>query len=452
MNRDRLLLNLSIAFEAVTGNALRSILTALGIIFGVAAVVAMMAIGQGAKKEILDQLEMVGVNNIEINAITEEGEESALATGQADEEGTGTAAATKRFSPGLSLLDMDAIGHTLAQAKNLCPEATSKGSSVYRDSRLPVSLLGTTPEYFQMFHFQVVDGGLFTAEHVTRASPVCVLGKNVMVKLFRGDNPIGKFIKIDNQWVMVLGVVEKPGLATGAATAGIRDFNNTVYIPIATYLGRLKKRENGSKNGVTIVGMGRVFTSESNETPVNPHELDRITVQMETPELLEPAKQMLDNMLLRRHNQVKDFEISIPELLLKQQQRSKDIFNYVLLSIAFISLLVGGIGIMNIMLASVYERIKEIGIRMSMGATKTDIVTQFVLEAVVISLTGGVIGVFVGIGLSLAITIFTDIQTIISWWAVAASFVVAAGVGLLFGIMPARKAAKQDPITSLRHE
>ena len=227
-------------------------------------------------------------------------------------------------------------------------------------------------------------------------------------------------------------MIEKIGFSEEAAeSANLRDYNNDIYLPINTFLSRYK---------------------DTTSSVSQHHELNRIIVQMESPDYLSAGGDLVENMLMKQHNEVADFKIVIPELLLKQEQRSKDIFNWVLLSIACISLLVGGIGIMNIMLASVFERIKEIGIRMSMGATQADIIMQFLLEAIIISLTGGFIGIFLGVGLSFAISLITDIQTIISWASVIISFVVSAGVGLIFGIMPAQKAARQDPITSLRHE
>jgi putative ABC transport system permease protein len=437
MNRERLALNFNIAFEAVLGNLVRSVLTALGIIFGVAAVIAMLAIGRGAQKEILDQLKLVGVNNIEIKA-------SLTLT-----DGSDTSKTRKRYTPGLCLQDVEAIKKIVPNAQNVCPEGKLVPMAIYNGVRHQVNLIGTEPSFFEIFHFKIKKGNGFAEEQLTKGLPVCIIGKNVESKLFRGENALGKYIKIEGQWLKVIGITEKIGISEEVSKSSkVRDYNNDVYIPINAYLSSFK--DYGEQG--TSFSTGRFSMVTSGKSNPNYHPLDRIIVQVDESEALRPTGDLLDKMLYRRHNSTADFEIVIPELLLKQEQRSKDIFNWVLLSIAFISLLVGGIGIMNIMLASVYERIKEIGIRMSMGAHQKDIIMQFLLEAVIISLTGGFIGVFLGIAISFVITFVTDIQTIISWGAVIVSFVVSAGVGLIFGIMPAQKAAKQDPITSLRHE
>jgi putative ABC transport system permease protein len=195
-----------------------------------------------------------------------------------------------------------------------------------------------------------------------------------------------------------------------------------------------------------------VVSGGDNQGSKNYNQLDRIVVQVTESERLEDISAVIRRMMKRRHNGVEDFEITVPVLLLQQQQRAKSIFNIVLGAIAGISLLVGGIGIMNIMLASVMERIREIGIRRAMGARKSDIISQFLMEAVLISLSGGIIGVLLGVGAAIAVAQFTDILTIVSAWSIIISFGIAFCIGLVFGISPARKAAMQDPIESLRHE
>jgi putative ABC transport system permease protein len=202
--------------------------------------------------------------------------------------------------------------------------------------------------------------------------------------------------------------------------------------------------------GVIFIGGGA--EEESEEEKNNYHQIDRLVIQVDETTKLQTTAEIISRMLTRRHYEVVDFEIEIPELLLKQQQRTNDIFNYVLGAIAGISLLVGGIGIMNIMLASVLERIKEIGLRLSIGAQKSDVVQQFLFEAVMISISGGLIGVILGVTLAYFVSVFANIPTIISFTSILLSFGVAATVGLIFGIAPARRAASQDPITSLRHE
>jgi putative ABC transport system permease protein len=193
-------------------------------------------------------------------------------------------------------------------------------------------------------------------------------------------------------------------------------------------------------------------SGESEDEKKNYHQLDRLVIQVSETPSLQPSAEVLSRLLKRKHYDMVDFEIEIPELLLKQQQRTNDIFNYVLGAIAGISLLVGGIGIMNIMLASVLERIKEIGLRLSIGAKKSDVTQQFLFEAVMISVSGGIIGVILGVSMAYVVSEFADIPTLISFSSIVLSFGVAATVGLIFGIAPARKAASQDPITSLRYE
>jgi len=447
MNKRQFNLNFNIAYDAVVGNIFRSVLTALGIIFGVAAVIAMMAIGKGAQQEILDQLKMVGVNNIEIKSIVDD-EENEESSGDGEEESE-EVGMHNRFTPGLTLKDVQAIEKIVPNTIHVCPEATLKPDAIYKDVKKQINLIGTIKEFFEVFHFSIKKGNSFSVEQQQLGLPVCIIGKNVESRFFKGENAVGKYLKCGDHWLKVIGVTERVGTSASAMkSAKIRNYNNDVYTPINTFLSRYK--DYGSQDAFFSDGGVSIMTSGSSED--NYHEIDRIIVQMQQPELLTTSSELMERMLLRRHNQVADFEIVVPELLLKQEQRSKDIFNWVLLSIAFISLLVGGIGIMNIMLASVFERIKEIGIRMSMGATEKDIVMQFLLEAVIISLTGGFIGIFLGIGISVVITMITDIQTIISWTSVFVSFIVSAGVGLIFGIMPAQKAARQDPITSLRYE
>jgi putative ABC transport system permease protein len=243
---------------------------------------------------------------------------------------------------------------------------------------------------------------------------------------------------------------------------GIRDYNMDVYVPLQTFLIRYKNRDRITGEQLRIEAMKSqgniIITGNENEDEKgaqerkNYHQLDRLVIQVDETSRLTATAEILSRLLERRHYGVVDYEIEIPEMLLKQQQRTNDIFNYVLGAIAGISLLVGGIGIMNIMLASVLERIKEIGLRLSLGARKTDVVQQFLFEAVMISVTGGVIGVILGVSMALLVSRFAEIPTIITFTSIILSFGVAATVGLIFGIAPARKAASQDPITSLRYE
>jgi putative ABC transport system permease protein len=241
----------------------------------------------------------------------------------------------------------------------------------------------------------------------------------------------------------VIGVLQRVGAKS--------EYNDQIFIPINSFTLRYKARSGGSVFRFGGGG-GMVVFSSSRGSEAPTHELSRIIVQMPQSVQLPAAQKVLTRMIQRRHNGVADVEVTVPELLLKQQQRSNDIFNIVLGAIAGISLLVGGIGIMNIMFASVMERTKEIGIRLAIGAKKIDVVAQFLAEAILISVTGGLIGVFLGVGISFLIERMFDIQTIVSLWAVILSFFVSVAIGVIFGYAPARRASLRDPIESLRYE
>ncbi|MFO8023118.1 MAG: FtsX-like permease family protein, partial [Perlabentimonas sp.] len=302
-------------------------------------------------------------------------------------------------------------------------------------------------------------GTFFNTQQLELGKPVCIIGANISSKFFNTVNPIGQYIKFGHVWLQIIGVLQRTDVdMTGFESAGVNVYNDNVYVPVKTMLMRYqnralvnaKKLQGGSSRfGRRIVFFGGSPQSQSQQ---NYHQLDRIIVQVEETEDIPSTTEVLSRMMLRRHAEVKDFEIIVPELLLKQQQRTKDIFNIVLGAIASISLVVGGIGIMNIMFASVMERIKEIGTRLAIGAKKADIVAQFLSEAVLISVTGGFIGVLLGVLLSALITRFAGILTIVSPFSVIVAFGVSAAVGVIFGLSPAKRAAEKDPIESLRYE
>lgn len=439
-SNERLKANFHIALEAVLANKLRSLLTALGIIFGVAAVIAMLAIGNGAQQEILEQIRLVGVNNIVIAPVVNQIEEKLAEDSDLEEE-------KGKYSPGLKISDVESILKTIPGIKNISPEIVLETNLVKSGIRRSAKLVGVTPAYFEVLDFKLREGKMFTETNLLQGDPVCIIGRSVQTKFFSKENPIGKMIKSGNQWLEVIGVMEERLVSEQSISKlGIRDFNMDVYVPIQTMLIRFKNRD-------LVTGAG-VMNQESTSLSVDPnyHQIDKVVVQVVESESLNPTAEVISKLLERRHQMVVDFEITIPELLLKQQQRTQNIFNIVLGAIAGISLLVGGIGIMNIMLASVMERIKEIGLRLSLGAKKSDIVNQFLFEAVMISISGGIIGVILGILLAHLVSTFGDFPTIITLPSILLSFGVAATVGLIFGIAPARKAAMQDPITSLRYE
>jgi putative ABC transport system permease protein len=448
---ERYLHDIVIAIESIMANQMRSILTALGIIFGVAAVITMLAIGKGAQQEILEQIKMVGVNNIIVTPIIEapDGENGDNSGGESQK---------KKFSPGLTLEDVEAIMEVIPTVNTASPEITLSSYVIKEGKRASAKLLGVSNAYYSIFNLPLQEGSFFNEYQEENGIPVCVIGANIKNKFFSKENPIGKYIKFDKVWLKVVGVLEKNDVSlTRFENIGVNVMNDNIYVPVQTMLLRFQNRAlvgsriKGSSGMIFMRHMAASFSS-TNDSESNFNQLDRIIVQVNESNELSPSTDLLARLLLRRHQEVKDFEITVPELLLKQEQRTKDIFNIVLGAIASISLLVGGIGIMNIMFASVKERIKEIGTRLAIGAQKKDIVVQFLAEAVLISVIGGVIGVIIGITASWLVNRFADIATIVTPISVFISFAVSATVGVVFGYSPDNRASERDPIESLRYE
>jgi len=441
---ERLFFNFIVALEAVFTNQLRAFLTALGILFGVAAVISMLAIGAGAQKELMDQMALIGTNNIVVKAIVDPGE------GNDDE-----AEQKRPFSPGLSLGDITNL-RTIPTIDKISPEIILPVSVIREGKLKKAKCIGIENTFFDLNNLEIESGTFFHKSHLASGAPVCIIGKNIQAQFFNNGNPIGKQIKCGNTWLKVIGVLGKRLASKQSLTAlGIRDYNSDIYVPIQTALIRVKNRALLTSSMFNKKGnnfMGSDDDSNKNQGPINYHQLDRLVIRVKETELLQSTADVVARILRRRHWDVIDYEVSVPELLIKQQQRTQDLFNYVLGAIAGISLLVGGIGIMNIMLASVLERIKEIGLRRSLGATQGDIVQQFVFEAVFISLIGGVIGVMLGVFLAHMIAQLADIPTIVTTTSIVLSFGVSATIGLIFGIVPARRAAQLDPITALRND
>ncbi len=441
LNLSKLQLSFNFAVKALAENKFRAMLTALGIIFGVAAVIAMLAIGKGAEQEIMEQIKRVGSNNIIV-------QKKLLNEGK--EEGDGS---KKEYilSNGLTLDDISGMEEVIPGIDKVSPELAYESFVMYGSRSSDLRLVGVGAEYFDMFNYILLEGKFFASQHVVDSKPVCVIGQSVKKKIFANEDPIGKKIKCGNIWFEVLGVIKTSSSEDNSEILGIRDPDDDIYLPITSMLLRYK-----NKNLITkkVVEQNNSEDDEENgatKEAVDYHQIDKIIIQIKQTEQLKQIANIVSRYLYRTHAKTFDFEIHIPELLLKQQQRSKAIFNIVLGVIAGISLLVGGIGIMNIMLASVMERIKEIGVRMAIGASEKDIVLQFVLESVVLSLSGGIAGIFLGMIISFAIEQITGILTIITFFSVVLSFGVSVLIGIVFGIMPAKRAAKQDPVVSLRN-
>jgi putative ABC transport system permease protein len=440
------------AVEAVQHNKLRASLTSLGILFGVASVIAMLAIGKGAEREILEQMRLLGSNNLMITPLVEQHE--GPADDQPDKKVT-------KFSPGLTYADAQAIARVVPGVEVTSGEVVLNTSLTREGRRRSGKIVGVDTTYFRLTNLALAAGTSFTPLQVEKGLPVAVIGHGVGTRFFTTENPVGRALKVGETWVTVVGVLQDRRLTQQTAQRlGIRDANMDVYVPVRTVLVRFRNRAQLTQRdieqaarAVTVTTSNDASESEQQrEERTNRNQLDRIIVRVTESRFMSPVAEVLQRMLARRHNTVIDFEITVPELLLRQEQRTKTIFNVVLGAIASISLIVGGIGIMNIMLASVLERIREIGVRRAMGATQKDILFQFLAEAVLISVAGGVAGILVGAGLSMGIQRFAGITTIVSLVSVLVAFGVSFTVGIAFGIVPAYRAARQDPVVCLRYE
>ncbi|MFN9205324.1 MAG: ABC transporter permease [Gemmatimonas sp.] len=440
--------------EALSHNALRAGLTSLGILFGVASVIAMLAIGRGAEQEILAQMRLLGSNNIIVRPIVEQKDEAAQAAGEKQ---------PRRYTPGLTARDGHSIGRIIPEVEKTSGEIVLNTLITREGRRRSGKLVGVDTAYFALLNLDLADGHLFTPPQINGARPVAIIVAGVKARFFTTENPIGRTIKVGENWLTVVGVLADRTLSEQTAQRlGIRDANLDVYVPMPTMLLRYRDRarisardiEQASSDGEVIVAASTGSSEDTDRLAEkrNYHQLDRLIVRVREAEAVTTTADVVRRMLERRHNNVVDFEITVPEELLRQEQRTRTIFNLVLSAIASISLIVGGIGIMNIMLASVLERIREIGVRRALGATQREILAQFLAEAMLISLAGGVAGILVGGALSFGIERVADIRTIVSALSVIVAFGVSITVGLVFGILPAWRAARQDPVVCLRYE
>jgi putative ABC transport system permease protein len=405
---------ISVGFSGLATHKLRTFLTMLGIIFGVGAVISMLAIGEGAKKEALEIINLMGAKNIIIQNL--EYDPDALKT-------------IREKSPGLSLKDFIALQEGVPYISNLSPQKSIKPDFVRSfDGKSDARVIGTDSRYPRTVNLFVDRGRFFDEHDNAEHASVCVIGHKAKRDLFAFKDPIGKRIKINSHWFVVIGTILKKGKAKGEIEGfEVESISNDIYIPINT---ALKK-----------------FELDKDEA-----QLSEIAVTMEDPGYIRDSAVYIDRLLYRLHRNTKDYKIIVPEELLRQTQETQRIFNIAMSCIAGISLLVGGIGIMNIMLASILERTREIGIRRAVGAKRTDIMGQFVAEAVFISLVGGALGIGAGYGLSKAVSLYAHWRTLISVVSVLLSIGIAVSVGLVFGIYPAYTAAKLNPIEALRYE
>ena len=407
---------------------LRSMLTVLGIVFGVCSVIAMLAIGEGASFEAQEQIKNLGSQNIILRSVKPPEEQKVSDKGSQ----------SYVLQYGLTYTDIKRIKSTIPGVTVVVPGRIMREYVWNISRRKDCEIMGTVPWYPQMRNHHVARGRFFTDKEMDDRANVCVLGAGMVQALFPLDSPLGKDVRVGGDYYEVIGVMEPSGKGarTDETQENVKAAADRMFIPLETAKTRygeiLRKIRSGS------------FEQER----VQLHE---VTVKAATPEQVPAVADAIKEVMERNHKK-KDYDILVPLELLKRAERTKQIFNIVLGSIAAISLLVGGIGIMNIMLASVTERTREIGIRRALGAKRRDIITQFLVETVMLSGAGGVMGVLLGVTIPWFVSHFAGMKTIIALWSPVVAFTISALVGVVFGIYPALRAARMDPVEALRHE
>lgn len=408
---------IKIGLLEMRNNKLGSFLTMLGVIFGVAAVIASVAIGEGAKQQAMEQVSQLGLTNIRIQAVDLSGHERVTAVQQNPK--------------GLARMDMTAIEANCPFVERMAPVKELVEKPVFEGRTVNAAVIGATPDYATVMNFHSAKGRFLAEMDMETAQPVCVIGAEIHQEIF-GSAPwqqvAGKWFQIGDSMFSVIGIMEDKRLAeAGTSAISMRNLNRDIYVPLSV--------------------VGRRISDTATH-----HELSELVVQASDRNTVKQAADLIDTILKRMHNNVNDYDMVVPLDLLREAQATQRRFNMVLAAIAAISLLVGGIGIMNIMLAGVTQRTREIGIRRALGATRNDILAQFLLEAVVLSLVGGVFGIVTGFSLGAVISHYAGWKTIFSFGAVVMSVLVAGTVGVAAGFFPARRAAGLNPIEALRYE
>jgi len=414
---DRWTPDLQLGLQNLLAHRLRTLLTMLGMIFGVAAVVSMLSIGAGARQKVMAVIEQMGVHNLIVEA-------KETLEWQAHQK-------IRQTSPGLTFQDYRIILDNVSNLAASTPRKRYTPTKTIPKAQQDVPMVyGVTPVYVMISSLHVTDGNFFSENQEKLGAPVCVLGTGAKASLFGSTDPVDQYVKLDEQWFRVIGVVG-PQVTAQSDVAGVpaQDLNNIIYVPLNAAIFRLENTYSGQKD-----------------------EIDGIYLNLKDTSELVPSSQVVRAILDASHHGASDFSVIVPAELLAEQKRTERLFNAVMVAIASISLLVGGIGIMNIMLASILERTREIGVRRAVGARQSDIVRQFVVEAIMISFVGGTFGIVFGFAMSRLIAVLAGWSTIVTAPSILLAFLVSISVGLVFGIYPAMKAARLDPVEAMRHE
>lgn len=408
---------LAMGFSSLLAHKLRSLLTMLGMIFGVGAVVAMLSITAGAEKQMMSFIDQLGVNNIIVEA------HEAVDRNELQQ--------IRAVSPGLTFRDFRAISENVQGLEAITPRKRFKPQRVLpKTVQEAPQLIGVLPNFVEINSLKLIAGRFFSHEENARSEPVCVLGESAKLNLLGYEDAIGKYVKVNDVWLQIIGVLT-PQASSDSDVEGVQALNrnNLVIAPLNTVMRRFEDNTSWLKDEIDGIYMRVTSGTDSVETA-----------------------NVVRAILSATHKDAGDFTVIVPAGLLEERRRTQFIFKVVMICIAGISLLVGGIGIMNIMLATVLERTREIGIRRAIGARQGDIIRQFLTEAVLISIVGGLIGIAFGFTLSRLIATAAGWSTVVTTSSIAIAFGVSVFIGLLFGIYPAVQAARLDPIEAIRYE
>ncbi len=420
----KMIRNIRSGLENLLLHKLRSFLTMLGVVFGVGSVVAMLSVGEGAGREALEQIHKLGSNNIIVSSVKPTEEESANAN----------RGIISMSVYGLTYEDHLRMAECLEYVKRTAPAKVLRQEGRLGERTLEVRVVGTTPEWFELVSREVLAGRVLVSANQPSTMPAAVLTEFGARKLLATRRSIGEWVRIGGNYFEIVGIVRSEGGKAGDIQMPDEEVDAYISLPVARQC------------------FGDVITrSVSSSRTLERVELHQMIVQVDRIENVESTARAIERMLSQFHKK-KDYSVSVPLALLRQAEAAKRRSSIVLGSIAAISLLVGGIGIMNIMLASVTERTREIGIRRAIGAKRKQIIYQFLIETVVLSMTGGLVGLGIGALIPTLITHFSGMTTILTWKGIFLPLLISMTVGILFGLYPAFHAAQVDPIVALRHE